>query len=79
MYIIGLQELQDDNTLPKVPTFCYGQGGLDKSTQNLKAILESESGAKPNGPKISYKDPLYYVYTSGTTGFPKAAIIRHSR
>ena len=76
--IPGLAELQDENKLPKVPTFCYGHGGLE-GTKNLSKILAFESGAKPKGPKTSYKDPLYYIYTSGTTGLPKAAIIRHSR
>lgn len=29
--------------------------------------------------RASFSDKLFYVYTSGTTGLPKAAIIRHAR
>ena len=49
-----------------------------------KAVLISDeifrqSKDKPMENPASLNDPLMYVFTSGTTGLPKAATIKHSR
>jgi len=41
--------------------------------------LDASSDAEPDIPKVGIGDVFLYVYTSGTTGFPKPAIVRHSR
>jgi len=49
------------------------------SVKNLKVLLDSASTSPPNVQGPDYKDNVLYVYTSGTTGLPKAAVIPHSR
>ncbi|WAR31240.1 S27A1-like protein [Mya arenaria] len=46
---------------------------------SLDPLLEKSPTYKPPEPLTKFTDRLFYVYTSGTTGLPKAAIITHSR
>ena len=68
--------------------YCTKHGsGLEKSVisslhgaTNLDEECEKSSTAKePEGitKSIHYMDPVLYMYTSGTTGMPKAVIITH--
>ena len=41
--------------------------------------LDASSDAEPDMPEVKISDVFLYVYTSGTTGFPKPAIVRHAR
>jgi fatty-acyl-CoA synthase len=43
----------------------------------LQAGLSESSSSEPEIPDISLGAVFLYVYTSGTTGFPKPAIVRH--
>jgi fatty-acyl-CoA synthase len=58
------------------------QGGAASGFESLDSALESAAGA-PADPAwraaITCKDKAFYVFTSGTTGLPKAANISHSR
>ena len=45
----------------------------------LKEELEGASSVEPEIADTTYGDVFLYVYTSGTTGFPKPAIIRHMK
>ena len=63
--------------------------GLDKSTKStlLDAINQDEECAKSSSGRepesvaksIHQMDPVFYMYTSGTTGMPKAVNITHIR
>ena len=41
--------------------------------------LDASPSAEPNLAPVKISDAFLYVYTSGTTGFPKPAIVRHAR
>jgi fatty-acyl-CoA synthase len=54
----------------------YGSGG---GARDLRGALASASAVEPDIPDVGLGDVFLYVYTSGTTGYPKAAIVRHMR
>ncbi len=63
--------------LPPLPdrlVYGYGEDCIDLPT----ALSESSPG-EPNLAEVGLGDVYLYVYTSGTTGYPKAAIVRHAR
>jgi len=45
----------------------------------LAEALDAASDAEPDMPDVGPGDVFLYVYTSGTTGFPKPAIVRHAK
>lgn len=48
--------------------------------QKLEEVVASAPASTPvNMYKQGMNDKLYYIFTSGTTGLPKAAVIRHHR
>lgn len=48
--------------------------------KRMEDLLESASVEQPKSIHVpTMEDTLYYIFTSGTTGLPKAAIIRHHR
>ena len=50
------------------------------SVENLAARAESK--AAPNPPsagEVQARDPAFYIFTSGTTGHPKASVMTHQR
>lgn len=48
---------------------------INLSTLNQK--MEKEVPGNPGSPSINENDPIFLLFTSGTTGFPKAAIYTH--
>ena len=70
--------------------YCTKHGsGLDKSAQSTlqgatnldEECAKSSSGREPESiaKSIHQMDPVFYMYTSGTTGMPKAVNITHIR
>jgi long-subunit acyl-CoA synthetase (AMP-forming) len=49
------------------------------SVKSLNLLLDSASTSPPNVQGPGYADQVLYIYASGTTGLPKAAVMPHSR
>ncbi|CAL8072558.1 unnamed protein product [Orchesella dallaii] len=79
----AMQEITEvENLLSTIPMFCSGHGNnaLSKGVRDFDAEVAAASPATPpelNDMKL--QDSLYYFYTSGTTGMPKAAVIKQYR
>jgi len=73
-----------DQLGPEMAMFGFDYGAdatsLPSNCINLDAALRDASSEPLSGPPIgNYADKMLYIFTSGTTGLPKAAVIRHSR
>jgi acyl-coenzyme A synthetase/AMP-(fatty) acid ligase len=75
--------VQDD--LSELPLYQYTRDGVEKvphpSAIDLLPALASVRSDTPHDDlsQVSCQDRVLYVYTSGTTGLPKAAVITHMR
>ncbi|WP_026437773.1 acyl-CoA synthetase [Acidovorax sp. JHL-9] len=49
-----------------------GEHGYDE-------LVERHRGAQPEVATVDYDDPLWFFYTSGTTGKPKAGVLTHGQ
>jgi solute carrier family 27 fatty acid transporter 1/4 len=63
--------------------FCSGHSSPASLLRNA-TDLDVASRVAPTSPPvpsspINFTDKLLYIFTSGTTGLPKAAVIKHSR
>ena len=66
---------------PVKPWLTDGASGLD-AAGDFDAALAAASDARPDRSRRAHlraKDPCMKMYTSGTTGLPKAAIVAHTR
>lgn len=64
------------------PWIYDGEAGSVPAGRDLKAALDEASDARPgreHRAHLKAKDPCLKMYTSGTTGLPKAAIVAHTR
>ena len=60
----------------------YGEPSAEMQNTSIRRLpdeLASSSTAEPEIAEVGLGDVFLYVYTSGTTGFPKPAIVRHLR
>ena len=59
--------------------YCFGASTVKKAV-DLNKEFDSVSEANPKSKDaINYDDDLFWLYTSGSTGLPKAVPFRHSR
>jgi len=74
----AIEEIKD---IGDVEFYCFDQHDVNiDGVKHLNEILPSASSAIPPRPDdISLSDELLHIFTSGTTGLPKAAIIRGFR
>lgn len=77
----AIQEIIDMGIAP-LPLYSSGHGKeqMLPNAIDLDAELQKTSAgpATPSSP-INFSDKLLYIFTSGTTGLPKAAVVKHSR
>ena len=68
-----------DELAPDTAVWFYGEGGGPKRLDLDLASYSQAPLAQSERPDIDINEVAVYVYTSGTTGLPKAARITHSR
>ena len=57
-----------------------GAGSLPQGYRNLAAECEDMGSANPpETTQVQMKQPCFYIFTSGTTGLPKASVMTHYR
>ena len=60
--------------------FWDGDGRVPAGYRNLRAESKTASGANPpETQKVQLRQPCFYIFTSGTTGMPKASVMTHYR
>jgi len=78
IYTESFQMLTEHLKENEIELYCFSNENI-KSSQPLLKRMESESCLEPPNQNINILDKLLYIFTSGTTGFPKAAVIRGIR
>ncbi|MBP6901888.1 MAG: acyl-CoA synthetase [Burkholderiaceae bacterium] len=53
--------------------------GIPDGEPGYEALVQQHLGAAPAEATVAYDDPLWFFYTSGTTGKPKAGILTHGQ
>ena len=66
------------------PIVDSGAGGLEMADlitiDNLTTLAENKPAANPaSASEVQAKDTAFYIFTSGTTGHPKASVMTHQR
>jgi acyl-CoA synthetase (AMP-forming)/AMP-acid ligase II len=54
-------------------------GGGKAGELNWEALVAAHLGAEPSEATVAADDPLWFFYTSGTTGRPKAGMLTHGQ
>lgn len=78
--ILAVDEIR--NSMPNITYYKQGAGldDIQEETYNLDKLLSEASSDDPVVEKIpGYRDNLLYIFTSGTTGLPKAVLFPNSR
>ena len=77
----SVYEQHIDAALAAAPTLKHviAIGLARHSEQNYENLVALNLGKQPLETVVAYDDPLWYFYTSGTTGKPKAGILTHGQ
>lgn len=54
-------------------------GNAREGEHSYEALVQHFAGAQPQVESVQHDDPLWFFYTSGTTGKPKAGILTHGQ
>ncbi|CAG0886912.1 unnamed protein product [Darwinula stevensoni] len=77
----AINEIRPD--LDGNPLYMYGEPSegvkVHSDVRLDKVLLEASKEVPAPEKKPGFTDKLIYIFTSGTTGLPKAAVIKHSR
>jgi acyl-coenzyme A synthetase/AMP-(fatty) acid ligase len=70
-----------DAALAAAPTLQHviAIGPARPTEHSYEDLVTRNLGQQPSETVVSYDDPLWYFYTSGTTGKPKAGILTHGQ
>ena len=80
----AFNEVADDLDLPgDVPVYFVRDTGDVACPEGLEDLAELTKSASDSNPAstadVRLQDPCFYIFTSGTTGLPKASIMTHFR
>ncbi len=57
-----------------------GDGGVAPGWSDLRALAATAADRNPpDTARVRLRDPCFYIFTSGTTGLPKASVMTHYR
>ncbi|MBW0018685.1 MAG: long-chain-acyl-CoA synthetase [Mycobacterium sp.] len=80
---LGLLEakvLVAETDLVSAVTECGGTGAETLTIEDLERFAATAPAANPaSASAVQAKDTAFYIFTSGTTGFPKASVMTHLR
>ena len=70
-----------DAALEAAPTLQHviAIGTARQAENSYEDLVAHHLGQQPSATTVGYDDPLWYFYTSGTTGKPKAGILTHGQ
>ncbi|KAK6053952.1 hypothetical protein COOONC_08543 [Cooperia oncophora] len=77
----ALVEMIESGTTSMRPLVIFSRGSPNEpNIKPIQRLLQEQPSSQPTSQRrMSFQDPLCYIFTSGTTGMPKPAVIKHFR